>query len=321
MALNNKRGSLMVITLWIVTLLSLFAVAMARYVSVELKLTRYRITKAQALAWARGGVYLAMEQLASDSTGPYDWIGDRWSSLPEETGTVPAAQVFALPVSSKRDEGSVMSIQTTDEERRMDVNTASLQTLNSLLQNPEAAQAIRDYIDADAEPVLEEPLYYSKNSPVSVPEELLDIPNMNQAWPRVQSYLTAFMPSSQMPTVNINTAQREVLIALGVSASTADSLINARPGMDRIWGTPDDCKATDAASAAKQLADCVFAGDQTLIDPVFSLNNVKFSVASTTFRIHVDVALQAGKVRQSIEAIVRRGDTDTKPVIVSWRQR
>lgn len=321
MLLKNNRGSLLVITLWLVTLLSIFAVAMARYVSVELKLTRYRIAKAQARAWARGGVYLAMQQLAIDPTSSYDWMGDRWSSIPGDSSAAPAPQVFALPVNTPRSEGSVMSVQIADEERLLDVNTASLQTLGNLLQSPDAAQLIRDYVDADAETPLEEPPYYPKNSPAAVCEELIDIPSMNALWPRAQAHLTSFIASSSVPTVNINTAQREVLVALGASASTVDALIAARPGADHSWGTPDDCKATSAATAAAELADCVFGGDHTLIDPLFALNNVKFSVASSVFHVEVEVAMQTGKIRQHVEAIVKREGKDAWPIILAWRER
>lgn len=320
MALKNNRGSLLVITLWLITLLSVFAVAVARYVSVELRLTRTRIARAQARSWVRGGVYLAMQQLAEDATSSYDWVGDRWSAVAGDTAAVPSPQAFALPTVASREAGSVMSVQITDEERRLDVNAASFQTLSNLLQSSEAAQSIRDDIDADAESPLEEPLYYPKNSPIAAIEELVDLPNVGTAWMRWQPYLTSFVASAGVPTVNINTAGREVLTALGAEPSVVDALIAARPGADHAWGTADDCKATGVSTAAKELADCAFGGNQAVVGPLFSLESVKFSVASSVFRIQVEVVMQPRKVRQRLTAVVKRADGGTWPSILAWRE-
>jgi type II secretory pathway component PulK len=47
---RNQRGSLLVVTLWVVAILAVFVVAIARYLSIELRLTRHRMSRDQAAA-------------------------------------------------------------------------------------------------------------------------------------------------------------------------------------------------------------------------------------------------------------------------------
>ena len=64
------------------------AVAVSSYLSTETRLTRYHLARCQARAWAKAGVLLAMQRLASDAMQPedasqpelaYDWLGDDWA--------------------------------------------------------------------------------------------------------------------------------------------------------------------------------------------------------------------------------------------------
>ena len=67
MARQDRRvGSLLIITLWLVTILSVLAIAVARYLSVEVRLTKHRLASEEAKALARSGVYLAMQRLTQD---------------------------------------------------------------------------------------------------------------------------------------------------------------------------------------------------------------------------------------------------------------
>ena len=83
----KRSGSLLIMTLWLVTILSLLAIAIARYPSLEIRLTKYRAARDQAAILARDGVNLAMQWLAEDAQEgespeggsgkkQYDWLGD-----------------------------------------------------------------------------------------------------------------------------------------------------------------------------------------------------------------------------------------------------
>lgn len=151
-----SRGVVLITVLWLITILALVAVALAGYLSTETRLARYRLARAQARAWAQGGVWLGVQRLAHDSrsTDPstrlsaslrivpsepresrddegYDWLGDDWSYV----GTDPARPLawrVAVPLqrAAAAFQGQV-TIHITDEERRL-----STQASDALRQDP-----------------------------------------------------------------------------------------------------------------------------------------------------------------------------------------
>ena len=81
---------MLVITLWLVAMVSLIAIAVARSLSLEVRVAKYRAAREQARALARGGVSIALKRLADDAGSPeadgkaYDWLGDDWAWIPPE---------------------------------------------------------------------------------------------------------------------------------------------------------------------------------------------------------------------------------------------
>ena len=328
--LRGDSGSLLVITLWLVTILSVLAVAIARYLSTEVRLTRYRVAREQARALARSGVYLAMQRLEQDAQGEsdgktYDWLGDDWAVFPSGDPADPAAWVVRVQPSERQPERPPheIRIRMTDEERRLNISAATLAQLSSIVQSSELAQAVLDDVDQDSigETPVEQPPYYApKNGPVAALEELLDIPRMTpEAFRSLQQSTAVFEGVGPAPTVNINTAEGEVLLALGGDSTVARALVANRAGLNGVFGDADDCKATDLAHAAIDLANCALGGNQPPL--VALLSTSKFSVSSSTFRIAVDVLMQPAQAPYHITAVVRRsGDPASPSTIVSWRE-
>ena len=54
--MSGTKGSVLMVTLWLVAVLSMTAVALAGYLSTEARLTGYRVARAQARQWAKTGV-------------------------------------------------------------------------------------------------------------------------------------------------------------------------------------------------------------------------------------------------------------------------
>lgn len=309
-----QSGSLLVITLWLVTILSILAVAIARYLSTEVRLTKYRLAREQAQALARSGVYLAMQQLerdaqdTSESYESYDWLGDDWA-LPQE------------PIKTNAGE---LTIAITDEERKLNVNVATWPALEQLLGDPELATAVIDYVDADEEPPQEAPPYTPKNSQVIALEELFDIPGAGEAAHTLSQWLTASTDASTPLALNINTVEQKVLIALGGSDAVVNPLIASRPGPNGQYGDDDDCKAITAVDAANDLAGCAFGvapGTGPAPTDLVSLVSQAPLVSSSTFRIQSEAVMSPSKVRYRVVAIVKRSaDPATPSTIVSWRE-
>ena len=216
-----------------------------------------------------------------------------------------------------------MTIRITDEERRLDLNAVSEPVLSQLLQHvvgsQDLARPILDDLDPDDEgPVMGDPPYYPKNAPMAALEELVDIPHVRELFMTLQPFLAVAPGTTARPTVNINTAGREVLAALGADPAVVDALITARPGVDQAWGTDDDCKATDVSQAAIQLAACALAGDTTRLVSLLSLPTATFTVSSSKFQVAVDALVDGREAKRHIEAVIVR--TQEGPKILAWRE-
>lgn len=313
--LRWSQGSLLIVTLWIITLLSVFAIAVARHLSLELRLTKYHLARERAKVLARSGVFLALSQLAQDAQDaghPYDTLGDRWA-LPQD----------AVPVEG----GQVQVTAVADEERKLDVNTATVAQLERLGLAAELAQAVVDYRDAEdpAEPRAVDPPYQPKDRAIVRLEELRDVPQLTAEAFAVLRERTSSAGAEEALPLNINTVSAEVLQSIvgetlgGLPAvSVVTALVAARPGPDGEYGTMDDCVITDLSGAAEQLAAC------TQLDPAaFTelLSGATFAVQSTTFRIQAEGAVDQPSVRYQVEAVVRRSSDAAEPVrVLSWME-
>lgn len=313
---KQPLGSLLIITLWLVTILAALAIAIARYLSLELRLTHYRLAHEQAKALARSGVYLVMERFRQDAHGEldgkvYDWLGDDWA--------LPWADLEAA-------DGRISIASVTDEERKLNVNIATQPQLEQLIGNPELARALIEYLDIDQEgevPIADPP-YYQKNGPIRVIEELRDLPGMqDDLFEDLQQHVSPYTEQRLPPAINVNTVEPAVLFAIGglmlgdqPTEGVINQLMAARPGVDGVWGTPDDCRATDPSHAADELATCAQMDVQPLIE-LFSKATV--TVTSSIFRIQVEARVGPRHVKHRIDAVIHRAEDRLQ--ILSWRER
>lgn len=318
----------MIVTLWVVTILSVLAIAIARYLSLEIRLTKYRLAHEQARALARSGVYLARQRLARDSTPGYDWLGDGWTSFPV-SGSEGDATHWIIPVTSEPSgaaaTGGKVEIRITDEERKLNVNAADEGQLRRLLDSDELAQAILEYEGRPpTETHVEEPPYYPKNGRVAGIEELLDLPQLAEdagAMQKLRGFTFAVPEAESALRVNVNTAEPDVLYALGAIRDVVDQLVASRSGPDGVLGTEDDCKATDTVHAAEQLGSCAMGGNPLPVAEIMLLPGVTVTVDSSIFHITVD-AILISNVTYHIEAVVRRTGCveGPSPCIIAWRE-
>ena len=333
---GNASGSLLVMTLWLITILSVLAIAIGRYLSIDVRLAKYTLAREQAKTLARSGVYLAMQRLMRDATPgeaayePYDWLGDEWANGASPDADDPGAWVVQLQADGNgpsRVSGSV-TIRLSDEERRLDVNTAPAPVLTALLLRlngtPELADALIHYRDPAEEAPVDEPPYYPKNAPVRAIEELVAIPGLRAVFPRLQPLVTAAQGAVSPQAVNINTVEPDVLIALCGDPAIVETLVANRPGREGVWGTSDDCAATEMSQAATQLASvaCGFSGDTAPLVSHLSLPTASFTISSSTFRVQVEARVEPDQVTHRIEAVVRRtgcGSGAPDPCIIEWK--
>ena len=305
-----QSGSLLIITLWLVTILSMLAIAIARYLSLEVRVTKYQIAREQAAALARSGVYLVMRRLAADAaTGEpegkaYDWAGDDWA---EDPGVA---------------DGTTVRVQ--DENGRLSLNGISAEALDRLAIPAALAQAIVDARDAP-DPAEDrphwDPPYFAKNGFFAAPEELRDLPEMTpEAYNTIRGSTTPYATPEE--PLNINTVSPEVMRLVGLSEQAVQLVTQFREGGDGPEAHAEDGVFTDAGlGITKTLTDHGGVNFDGTPDGALLTGN-RFGVSSTVFTIIAESRLARPTVRVRLEAVVRRaGCPDgAGPCVVAWRQ-
>ena len=143
-----------------------------------------------------------------------------------------------------------------DEEGKLNLNTASVDMLKILLKNvfnwdeTRAAALAESVVDWREFGEMELSGFYSdgyyenlkdpypkKNAPFDLPDELLLIQGMDgQLYERLLNYVTIYGEGR----VNINTASRPVLLALGIEDELVNKILTVRRGPDGVEATKDD---------------------------------------------------------------------------------
>ena len=321
--MKRRSGSLLIVTLWLVTILSALSVAIARYLSLGVKVSRYRIAREEAKALARSGVYVAMQRLALDGAGPesdgkaYDWPGDDWA----EAGEV------SVPGQSSGGAGfkGRVTVRVVDEERKLNLNTADKTQLAPVVKDEALAQAILDARDepdpAEDQPGAQPP-YFAKNGPFKSPEELADLPGMTpEAYADLRNFSSPYIEGSGK--ININTAPLEVLRAMGLTEATIQMIDLYRTGPDGPDQHAEDGVFTDAGLAVVQTLRDNQGVDLTGTSDGNLLSGSAVGVSSQTFTISAEGVIERPAVRIRVDAVVRRAqcpDHAPSPCVVAWRE-
>ncbi|MBI4343449.1 MAG: general secretion pathway protein GspK, partial [Candidatus Omnitrophica bacterium] len=221
----RRRGSVLLYVVWVMLLLSLFASSVGSRSLFALD-TAQRLTEQLRAAYvARAGARLAAAALAEDQTATVDGLGEPWAHNPGRFKDHPFGGGTFRIVGDVAPSGAVQ-YGLTDEERRLNVNTASAEALQRLLEvagglrDNEAqalAEAILDWRDPDDDqrPSGAEGFYYRslahgydcKDGPFEHVEELRLLRGMTpQLYERLAPHVTVFGAGP----VNVNTAGRTV---------------------------------------------------------------------------------------------------------------
>ena len=351
---RSRRGSLLVVTLWLVTILSVLAVGVGRYLSTELRLTKYRLARERAKALARSGVYLGMQRLAEDvqqQTGkPYDWLGDEYWAYPSRDNSE-QPRVWIVDLLAEGQDVTALTgkitVEMQDEERRLTLNTEGHDPLLAialkqlLADYPGIAEAIIDYQDSDDEgsDTGVVPPYVPKNGPIQAREELWELPSVKQLEASrladLQRLLLQETTVSTTGTINMNTADEAVLRAILEPAAPsnpalAQAILDFRwdPGEtsdpaqgNRFVGLSPEVKTEGAGTLDQGVKDAL---TQVMVGPLKDI----LSVQSTHFRIVSDGQTTNPRTTYRVTAIVERHAT-TEPMvelngekfhILSWRE-
>lgn len=258
--LSKRRGSVLIIALWSLFLLTTFALQLGIIVRQKITLAIRLHDRDNRFLIAEAGIERAMAELRKkDYTPETDTLNDNWSNnAPIFKDVSLGAGQFIVGYDYIEDQGKQRRYGLQDEESKINLNTAEVAIIANLFQvaaylSYEEAIAlaynITDWRDADsffqhpqygAEDGDYEGLkrpYEAKDKQFEIPEELLLVKGMTQEiFERVSDFITVYGEGK----ININTAPREVFLALGITEKLADDILAFRKGADSLSGTSDD---------------------------------------------------------------------------------
>ena len=264
----SKNGSVLIIVLWIIIILTILAVSVSVVASSQGFFARRYRNQITTYFIARAGIALCLAELNRDKEiNAYDTLNEEWSNnavlfsdRPVGSGFLSVTYEYSNQLKTISSEGELTITNTfygmIDEERKININTASATVLEALFQDQasltpsqakEIADSIIDWRDTDdvkrengAEGAYYQSLpspYPCKNARFDILEELMLIKGVRpESLQTIRDFITVYGDGR----VNINTASYPVLHALGVSEILAEKIIRCRTGSDEIEGTEDD---------------------------------------------------------------------------------
>ena len=138
---GQKEATILILTLWILTLLSAIALSVVYRIRIEIKLTGYGLRQEKEFCIAKAGVVQALGVLARDNNG-YDSLNESWSNYSAELYGVNLFRGIkvgegAFTVSYVYDEDIFSGTKQIfygmkDEERKINVNKAAQDVLESI---------------------------------------------------------------------------------------------------------------------------------------------------------------------------------------------
>jgi type II secretory pathway component PulK len=334
----DNKASILIIVLWAIALLGSFSVSMGYHVRQKITLADrienrnflYGVAEmgiAQALGnllekKKRGEIFHAFGEPLTTSERTF-----RGVAVGDGSGIFTVSYEYPLPTGEDRR----MIYGIEDEAGKLNLNLAKAKTIGDLFQiisgldedeANEIAYSIVDWRDSNfsvAHPDygaeddyyedLDEP-YAAKDFAFQNLNELLLVRGMTmEIFERIKPYITIFGETG----VNINTAPKDVLLALGCGEPLAVKIMEYRAGTDRVLATEDDrafADATGIITALNSLSALSFA-EEGLINRL--VDEQQLGVNSEYFRIRSRAEMRRKKVAFEITAVA-----DLEGKIYSW---
>jgi type II secretory pathway component PulK len=255
----NRRASVLILALWTVAFLSLFAVYIGLRIRQRVSLLARIEQRSQLRFLAEAGIKKAIAVLRDDirrngfGYSPYAKYNRHNNPEHFKDGLLPQG-VFNV-IYHEGDGGRVL-YGFIDEERKLNINFIPARILKQLIQevavpNDEEAERLaaaivdwRTFGRSETTGFYSDDYYYNlpfpyepKNMEFETYDELLLIKGMT---PEIYKRLLPFITIYGDGRFNVNTASREILTAMDLSPSLVDKLIKVRQGLDGTEATVDD---------------------------------------------------------------------------------
>lgn len=333
----TRRASILIIALWSLCFLSTYIVILGTQLRQKITLVRRLDQRDRLNLIADAAVKKAITELKKQELKPYDSLSDSLSNEPAvfkdvhmNSGEGSAKFSITYDFTDESSGFLVTRYGLIDEESKININKASQTVLERLfkilldsdeLRAQELAACIVDWRDSDSE--LSIPLgsaedsyytglrysYEAKDADFQALEELLLVKGMDeQLLEKLKPSITIYGNGM----VNVNTASRVVLAALGMDEALVSNILSFRSGEDELTGSADDNIFTSLSDilpklkAAYQLSEAQEAKLNAVIEQSLAVNSNYFMVSSVA---------QLNKQNQKTECVINR-----KGKLLSWRQ-
>lgn len=339
---TDRRGSILIITIWAICFLSTLAVILGLGVRQKLQLVRRLDERDKLRLVIAAGIKRAIVQIRQDKANSFTSFQDTCANDPSTfkemaigDGYVSIRYDFLDDASSSRREptgrgepaGGQAKIRygLIDEERKVNVNTSDSEVMERLFEfllggdetrAQDLAAAITDWRDADSE--LSTPVgsaedsfyrnltynpYEAKDAPLEALDELRLVKDMDaNSMEKLKDYLTVFGDGK----ININTAPKAVLWALGMSPYLADKVMAYRSGKDKVFGTEDDNVFKSAPNIVSDLSQFISLSDSEVADLTRIVDQF-LKVQSENYMVRAVAHLNNRRNTAEAVAVVDRG--------------
>jgi hypothetical protein len=276
-----------------------------------------------------------VELRKKDPEDSYHALNEGWSSNPGAFENVALGMgSFTISYYSQDSEEEAIRYGLMDEIGKININLASAKVLTNLLslvaeldeqKALSLTYCIIDWRDADS--FFQHPQYgaeddnykglnspyESKDAQFEVIEELLLVKGISQdIFERIKDFITVYGYGQ----VNINTASRQVLLALGLSPDLITKILKFRSGEDLISGSFDD----NVFSSVSGIVPDLTAGDLLNSAEVEAMTNFVssniFVTKSSDFMVKCVAGLNNKKEKSEVTAVVNQDG-----LIRYWRNK
>lgn len=191
----NKKGVVLILTLWVLIILSLLAIGFAYRARIQSKLAAFSLREEKVLFLGEQGINRAIKEIDKDNNS-FDAVSEDWYK----------------PIIVEQKEGEIFAV-VRDEESKININTASREVLEGLPgMDEEIAQEI------------------IKQRPLDTENEVLDVEGItaedyygSKYKKGIRDLITVWGDGR----ININTACEEILeLISGLSKETREKIIS-----------------------------------------------------------------------------------------------
>ena len=304
----DKKGTILITSLWILSILSILAIGIGFRVSIEVRLSKYNMDRLKALYFAKASFYKSQAILLKNNRD-YNTMRECGISLPldKELQNIFSEKLEDGAFETGYVQEGVNYYGMSDEERKININTAPQAVLQNLLGSDKeelaasiinwrgTAQTLKGAWDNYYKSL--SPPYECKHANFSCIEELMFVKGMApELFESIKDYLTVY--GNPEGKVNINTASKRVMLAFGLSDGVADIIIGIRNGPDKTAATKDDGYFSGDIAGQLGLPE---GSDRAVLGKYFTTR-------SNYFRIESKGMVNRSRITSKIVCIFNKGD-------------